>query len=377
MIVYGSNAGRRAGRGRLTDITHAFFRPRAPSERFGVIGAKQRAHLVDLSRWNVIFDPAKVQVQLDGVIHKVTEGTSWVDPTSSAMYGGARTYPVCGAYHYLRSGVSGAAQATHFLNQIHGRKYEILACDFEGTYNTMDGAMVRVAYDFMSAVAMNRNERVMLYTSPSIYDTIIYPNALKLYGRDVFLDFPFWIAQYYLIPSPDKEPSMPARRRDWRIWQYTSHGVPSQYGSGGNGVDLNVYNGGLAEFLAWAGGSSVPPPDGGTMKGLMKSGYSVNVRDAANVVVAALREKDVVYGTLTTSGRERISFSKIYRANGTVENLGKVCSSVTNDGGTPPLYYMTLTNDVEPVPTAGAPREALITDAAGVQWRATQFTKVS
>jgi hypothetical protein len=97
-------------------------------------------------------------------------------------------------------------------------------------------------------------------------------------------------------------------------------------------------------------GAFETPPDGDTMtKGLMKAGYTVNVRSSANTVVSQLFASDAVYGNLITDTRERISFTKIYRANGTIEQMGGTCTAATNNDATPLVYYMTLTNEAEPV----------------------------
>lgn len=87
------------------------------------------------------------------------------------------------------------------------------------------------------------------------------------------------------------------------------------------------------------------------MQGTVKNTVtrSLNVRDPNGNIVAALRydfsilKGDVVYGEVKPDNR--IYFTKIYRANGVLQNLGVLCSAVTKDSTT---VYMDLANVPEP-----------------------------
>lgn len=109
------------------------------------------------------------------------------------------------------------------------------------------------------------------------------------------------------------------------------------------------------------------------MKGLMKN-FTVNVRDAAGNVKTQLKVNDAVYGTVYTDNRERIRFSKIYRADGTIENLGGECNAVTNDAAIPPVYYMTLTNEQEPQPPAPVVTEDITITVERDGWKPVTVT---
>lgn len=75
--------------------------------------------------------------------------------------------------------------------------------------------------------------------------------------------------------------------------------------------------------------------------------YSVNFRTVSGTIVGQLRLGDVVYGEITGT-RPRVNFLKIYRANGTIQELGSMHNAVTTDGGS--ISYMIITNESEPVP---------------------------
>jgi len=233
-----------------------------------VIAGSPRAYGIDISHWEESFDPDQADPGLiDFAIFKATEGVSWVDQSFFDFYDAALgKVPVLGAYHYLRSGVSGRSQADHFLATTDDLDLDILVCDFESANNTMNDAFVEKAQEFGTFVKeWHPGARLLFYTNPSTYDSVVWPACMRLYGVDVFTQAPwdgFWVAQYYYSPSPDKLPSMPTNRKDWVLWQYSEAGSPAMHGTGG-WCDQNVYNGNLNEFQAWIGGGDPPqPPDG-------------------------------------------------------------------------------------------------------------------
>jgi GH25 family lysozyme M1 (1,4-beta-N-acetylmuramidase) len=226
-----------------------------------LIGLKQRAYGIDLSRWEPEFNPdAAVPGLLDFGIIKATEGTTWQDPAFEQLYVGIAKLAVQGAYHYLRSGASGVTQANHFLATTAGKKLQVAAVDFEGIGNTLNDEFVKVLYDCLMRVTTGLpNARVVLYTNPNLYDTVIYPAAMRIWGRDIFLDWDLWIAQYYFTVNADGEPAMPKSRKDWKLWQFSDAGSPAEHGTKAY-VDRNIFNGSVAALKAWAGSNAPVPP---------------------------------------------------------------------------------------------------------------------
>lgn len=227
-----------------------------------LIGLKQRAYGVDMSRYQGTFNPAAaVPGLLDFGIIKATEGTTYKDPEFENFYPGISKLTAQGAYHYLRSGMSSATQANWFLNTIAGKKFHILVIDFESNGNVMDDAFVNILFDVLSRVSMGRPEaKTILYTNPNYYNTIIYPAALRIWGRDVFADWDLWIAQYPWVVNVDGEPVMPKNRADWKLWQFSNAGVAAEHGTK-YAVDRNVFNGSVSAFKTWLNITDpVPPP---------------------------------------------------------------------------------------------------------------------
>jgi hypothetical protein len=156
---------------------------------------------------------------------------------------------------------------------------------------------------------------------------------------------PLWVAQYVSDPV---YVTLPKPWSECLIWQDGTPAIGLEVGVESKEIDHNLFNGDASEFeLEFGAQITLPPVEVVNMKGRML-GYVVNVRDANNTVVAALKVNDVVYGPVSTASTPRISFDKIYRADGSVYNLGKTCTAVTTNGGTPPIAYMTLTNESEP-----------------------------
>jgi GH25 family lysozyme M1 (1,4-beta-N-acetylmuramidase) len=307
-----------------------------------------RAVGCDLSRYNVSFDPAKATEPIDFAFQKATQGALYVDLLYEYIWQGVKQIPVRGAYHY-QTGASWLAQADHFLATAERHDYHIHALDLEqygNIYNDTFFADAKRIIDRWRAVS---DKKVVIYTNGSTYDQF-YLSLLKLYGEAgaSWLDaIPLWIAS----PTIAGLPILPKYRtnKDWLIHQYNWKGLPSRWGTGGTAVDENVFCGDMNTFASYFGLGSVilPPvviPPGEQMKGIVKTGYTLNVRDASNAIIGSLKVNDTVYGDVTNN---RIYYARIYRANGTIENTAP-CSSAVSDGAG--VFWMTLTASPAPAP---------------------------
>jgi hypothetical protein len=75
----------------------------------------------------------------------------------------------------------------------------------------------------------------------------------------------------------------------------------------------------------------------------------INVRRADDTPFGtSLKLGDVVYGLPYNDGRNKISFDKIYRADGTIQNLGEVCNAAVDNDGSPLVRWIVLTDEEEP-----------------------------
>ena len=217
-----------------------------------------RAHGIDISKYDQYFYYAQVTGQLDFIIQRASYRTTR-DQLFDFMVGDVMSIPIRGAYHYLNSDTGWAAQADKFLTVVSPHNFHFYVCDFESAVNVMSTAFARSAWDFIQYVRSETGKPVLLYTSPSIYNSYITPSARA------WESIPLWNAQWNYTPNPNGTPKLPTGRTTWKIWQYTDSGMGKDlYGVARNGAcDLNVYNGSVAEMRAWLGvGGSTPPPAG-------------------------------------------------------------------------------------------------------------------
>jgi lysozyme len=194
--------------------------------------------VIDLSHHNVIprdLNNARAS-GIAGVIHKATDGLSFVDEKFNSRYSLARDANMLfGAYHFLRPGMPGMIdkQADRFLQIVEGccpLDKTLLVCDFETTGIPLDDVL-----EFLELVAKQSNQQPVLYAG----------NVLKELGAAAKCprlgDYRLWLAQY------GPKPVLPKGYKSLWLWQYSESGtVP---GIDGN-VDLNAFNGTEADLKA-------------------------------------------------------------------------------------------------------------------------------
>ena len=223
-----------------------------------------RAHIVDISKYQVSFDPDKVTGVIDGVIIRSSYGLM-KDKKFVELTEAAKDVPVRGPYHYFSSNIPWESQARFFLKQAAG--FHLYALDFERGFNNKSDGFAVGARKWMEFVAKETGEEVLLYT-----DYYTYKEWLMPYGNWM-KDWSLWIAQWphagwnsYLeaIPSNHSiQPNLPRGATSWTLWQYSAdgNGQGSKYGVESASIDLNVFNGTVEEFHEWAGVIPEPIPD--------------------------------------------------------------------------------------------------------------------
>jgi GH25 family lysozyme M1 (1,4-beta-N-acetylmuramidase) len=106
--------------------------------------------------------------------------------------------------------------------------------------------------------------------TPILYS---YPNFLEgsMVRNAELAQYPLWLAQYAIDPSdPLNAPGLKSSGcyvhswtgancdSQWTMWQYTSCGIAPKYGVPGSRLDLNIFRGNAAAFLALVQGSWAP-----------------------------------------------------------------------------------------------------------------------
>lgn len=136
-----------------------------------------------------------------------------------------------GAYHFYRPGVPAEEQARHFIHWV-----DLQAGDLPPV---LDIEII----DTLTRQQLHQELRIWLAIVEEAYQVrpIIY-TYVRFYNRHlrgVFPDYPLWIARYNR-----RAPRLPDGR-SWHFWQYDNN---SRVAGIGQPVDLNVFNGSMAQL---------------------------------------------------------------------------------------------------------------------------------
>ncbi|HEX6465187.1 MAG TPA: glycoside hydrolase family 25 protein [Vicinamibacterales bacterium] len=199
--------------------------------------------VVDLSHHNGAVDltAAATTGGIVGVIHKATQGLSYVDPLYQTNQQKARTAGLLwGAYHF-GTGSDGVQQAEFFLNQIAPSTDTLLVLDFES--NQQGPSMtLEEARAFVTHIQQNTGRW------PGLYAGHYLKTLLGTSKDEVLANCWFWLSQY----GPTAV--VPANWGTWTMWQYTDGGQgPAPHDVPGIGrCDRDRFNGPLASLkLLW------------------------------------------------------------------------------------------------------------------------------
>jgi lysozyme len=204
-----------------------------------------RAHGADFSVWQddkttpqkVDFKKAKA-AGLDFVFIKASQA-AWADPDIVYNWQAAKDAGLLrGAYHFLVWNVDPVRQADFFCGLLHQCPPEIgYVCDFEWWQTTPTNAL-DICRRFVERVEANTGKPPFIYTAPGFWNQ--YGSKDEKWAR-----YPLWVAHWQVT-----KPIVPAPWKDWAFWQYTAKGEGKKYGAESNDLDLNWYNGTVAQLHA-------------------------------------------------------------------------------------------------------------------------------
>jgi GH25 family lysozyme M1 (1,4-beta-N-acetylmuramidase) len=177
---------------------------------------------------------------------KDTEGTTYKDPDFNANYLNAYNAKVIrGAYHFAQPGSSsGAAQANYFAKNGGAWSADNLTLpgmvDLEGgCYGLSTSAMQSWILDFYNTYKADTGRDVVIYTSPSWWDTCT-GDWSGMSARS-----PLFVADWTTAANP----TIPAGFPYATLWQYTDDGSVSGISGA---VDRDRFNGDSSRLLALA-----------------------------------------------------------------------------------------------------------------------------
>ena len=199
----------------------------------------------DYSHWDGLVDWA--QAKLSGISFafcKATQGISFVDSQYARNNQEMKRVSILrGAYHYYLAAGDPINQARHFAaNLIDIELPPVL--DLEDTYNIPSNIASRV-YSFLIELEKIVNKRPVIYTSSGFWNARMSP---AIFWGDTY---PLWVANYRSDAGPLVP--LPWAPTNWTFWQFTKMGKASKYGSRKASVDLNVFNGSMAELRDFCG----------------------------------------------------------------------------------------------------------------------------
>jgi len=154
----------------------------------------------------------------------------------------------------------------HFYDWTHSLQANIDACvnatnnypmelppvlDYESRIGVPPRATaVSYCLTFLNQVQDRTGKTPLLYTSPEFWAEFGVDNS-------AFVEFPLWIANYYV-----SSPTVPKPWKSWLFWQYSSKGDGPKYGVQSAAIDMNLGNFATVEdFKIWAGITPPPPPE--------------------------------------------------------------------------------------------------------------------
>lgn len=200
--------------------------------------------IIDLFHGNIISNPAALKTAvaakaITAILHKATEGTTFVDPAYTARsneYGQLVTF---GATHML-SADDPIAQAEFFLKTVNPQGTTPLAVDVEAN-GTPAQALV-----FAAHVKARTGKECMIYTRAGYWGDASAGNG------------PLWIS------SQQTPPVLPSKYATWALQQHTQSTIPGIDGL----VDRDQFNGdalALTSFWPTVSGILIPEPTSVTM----------------------------------------------------------------------------------------------------------------
>lgn len=193
--------------------------------------------VVDLSHHNPTPDWDTLKAGgVIGVVHKATEGTSYVDPT---LFSRAREAEAAGllwaTYHFLRPGALNE-QIDFYLATIDPVAGERVVLDHEDAGVSVDELAACVEY----LLSLRPDLQVTIYSGQLIKQQLGSGYNGMLAGQTSL-----WIAQYTTAAAPSwPTGTWPA----WSLWQYSDHVTVPGISAG---VDGNRWNGDEASLRAW------------------------------------------------------------------------------------------------------------------------------
>ncbi len=213
-----------------------------------------KLNVVDLSHWNTVKSfPQMKAGGIVGVIHKVTEGTGFLDKTYAKRELDARAAGLgWAAYHFLKPG-NIEAQMRWFIQNVSPVPAGMqLVIDYEDPKCTLDELRAAVK----SIRAQVKNAQVVIYGGSLLKE------QLGNTKDDLLGSCALWLAQYTAGTPTWPKATWPV----WTLWQYSDGsvgGTPRDVPGTVPPIDCNQFNGSDEACARWFGLAVEPNPQPG------------------------------------------------------------------------------------------------------------------
>jgi lysozyme len=209
---------------------------------------------IDVSVHNGSIDWAKVKgTGRVFAIARVSDGASHLDTAFAANWSGIKSAGlVRGVYQYFRPSQDPTAQADLLLSKIGTLGAGDLppVIDVEVADGVSTTKVVSTVRTWIDRVKAKTGVNPIIYSASGFWNTL--PNTAQFSSNIL------WVANYGASC-----PSVPSSWSKWSIWQYSETG--SVAGVSG-GIDLDTFNGSLADLQALTVTGATPPPKAGACK---------------------------------------------------------------------------------------------------------------
>jgi lysozyme len=193
------------------------------------------SHLQNTVDWNAVWQAGKLFTFI-----KATDGITWTDPLFAANWSGAKAAGLLrGAYHFYETDDDPTAQAEHFLSVVTCEPGDLPpVVDFERIEGGQSATQVlQDLQTWLDVVAKATGRLPLIYTDSGFWNSL----ATSAFGA-----YPLWVAEYGV-----ESPKLPTGWTGWTFWQCSESGTVAGISQP---VDLDVFNGTLAELAAFIQG---------------------------------------------------------------------------------------------------------------------------
>lgn len=196
---------------------------------------------IDVSKWQGSINWARVKnAGYAYAFIRVSDGVNYPDPRFATNWANARSAGVIrGAYQFFRPSQNVAAQANLMIQRVGAYRPGDLppVIDVEADGGLAPSVVAQRVKQWVDLVRAGTGARPIVYTGKYFWRD-------EVGGSTLVASSPLWIAQYTSLC-----PDIPAPWTQWKFWQHTDRGRVD--GIVGN-VDLNKFNGSLAELQTFA-----------------------------------------------------------------------------------------------------------------------------